>query len=128
MADQVNEPATGDGAPDGLDDGDREELLRAEYLGQTARIPWVELQPHYARGAVIVVTDRCNLIEVAVQLALDNTALFQSWIEAGDIAGVSDEQALAWFENKAALWAVVAAPWVLVQETRPEALAATAPS
>jgi hypothetical protein len=30
---------------------------------------------------------------------------------------VSDEQALAWYAANTLLWAVVAAPWVLVQES-----------
>jgi len=29
---------------------------------------------------------------------------------------VSDQQALAWYEANEELWAVVAAPWVLVQQ------------
>ena len=94
---------------------DRETLLRREYHGQTARIPWHDLQRHYARGAVVQVSAGLDLVEVAVQLGLDNTASFQAWIDAGDVAGVSEEQALAWYESNQELWAVVAAPWVLVQ-------------
>ena len=97
---------------------DREALLRREYHGQTARIHWHDLQTHYARGSVVHVADALNLVEVAVQLGLDNTAQFQSWIEAGDVAAVNDDQALAWFETNEELWAVVAAPWVLVQRPR----------
>jgi hypothetical protein len=37
------------------------------------------------------------------------------WLEAGQIARVSDEQALAWYEADADVWAVVARPYVLVQ-------------
>jgi hypothetical protein len=55
-------------------------------------------------------------VEVAVQLGLDNTTRFQGWIESGDVAAVSDEQALIWYESNTELWAVVAAPWVLVQQ------------
>ncbi len=96
-------------------DPGREELLRREYHGQTARIPWEELQPHYARGSVVVVDPALDLVEVAVQLGLDNAARFREWIDSGEIAAASDAQALAWHREGAALWAVVAAPWVLVQ-------------
>ena len=95
---------------------DRRELLRREYHAQTARIPWRELQTYYAHGNVIAVSPSLDLVEVAVQLGLDNTARFQGWIDAGDVASVSDGQALAWYEGEAELWAVVAAPWVLVQD------------
>ncbi|MDG2046134.1 MAG: DUF2288 domain-containing protein [Halioglobus sp.] len=95
---------------------EREHLLRRDYHQQTARIHWHELQTYYAGGSVIRVVSGLNLVEVAVQLGLDNTACFQRWIENGDVAAVSDEQALIWYEGNAELWAVVAAPWVLVQQ------------
>ena len=100
---------------------DREALLRREYHGQTARIHWHDLQTHYARGSVVRVDEALNLVEVAVQLGMDNTAQFQAWIEAGEVSAVDDEQALAWFDVNEELWAVVAAPWVLVQRPRAEA-------
>jgi hypothetical protein len=94
----------------------REDLLRGEYHGQTARIPWHDLQTHYARGALVIVAPELDLVEVAVQLGLDNTVSFQAWIEAGKIAAPSEAQALTWYEENPELWAVVAAPWVLVQK------------
>ena len=97
-------------------DPERERLLRTEYLGQTARISWHELQTWYARGSVIDVAGALNLVEVAVQLGLDNTALFEQWIAEGSIAPVTDEQARLWYEANQELWAVVAPPWVLVQQ------------
>lgn len=94
---------------------ERQRVLREEYLRQTARIRWHELQTYYAHGSVIVVSPRLSLVDVAVQLGMDNTDSFQRWIAAGEVAGVSDGQALEWYEANAELWAVVAAPWVLVQ-------------
>ena len=94
---------------------EREAMLRQEYHSQTARIHWHDLQTYYAHGSVVSVAPSLNLIDVAVQLGLDNTMMFQDWIEAGDVAAVSDEQALAWYDTNQELWAVVAAPWVLVQ-------------
>ncbi len=98
------------------DDAAREQLLRREYHGQTARIPWSDLQTHYARGSVIAVSAELDLIEVAVQLGMDNTRAFRGWIDSGAVSPVSEEQALHWYDSAAVLWAVVAAPWVLVQE------------
>ena len=95
---------------------EREELLRQEYLSQTARIKWRDLQVHYARGAVIWVRGDCNLVEIAVQLGLDNATELEAWIDAGEVNGVTEEQALSWYEQDCELWAVVAAPWVLVQD------------
>ncbi len=95
---------------------ERENLLRQEYLRQTARIPWHELQTYYAHGSVIAVAPSLDLVEVAVQLGMDNTTSFKRWMASGEVAAVSDAQALAWYDNNATLWAVVAAPWVLVQQ------------
>lgn len=95
---------------------ERQQVLREEYHRQTARIHWHELQAYYAHGSVIVVSPDLSLVDVAVQLGMDNTDSFQRWIAAGEVAGVSDEQALTWYEANTLLWAVVAAPWVLVQQ------------
>ena len=95
---------------------DRESLLRREFVSQTARIHWHELQTHYAHGSVVRVAGDQDLVEVAVQLGLDHTAQFEQWIASGRVAPVSDEQALAWYESNQELWAVVAPPWVLVQQ------------
>src|SRR5512139_3220307 len=94
---------------------ERESLLRDEYAGQLAPIRWHELQTYFAHGSVIAVAPALELLEVAVQLGMDNTACFSRWIERGDIAPVSDTQAQTWYDDDATLWAVVAAPWVLVQ-------------
>ena len=96
--------------------GDRESLLREEFHSQTARINWHDLQTYYAHGSVVSVAGDLDLVEVAVQLGMDNTTQFQQWIADQSIAPVSDEQALAWYEAKQELWAVVAPPWVLVQK------------
>ena len=101
---------------------DRECELHAQYMGQTARINWRDLQAWYARGSVIGVCDSLDLVEVAVQLGLDNTVQFGKWIRAGRVAPVRDEQALSWYEANQELWAVVAPPWVLVQQCRPAAM------
>ncbi len=98
-------------------DADREALLRQEYHNQTARIRWHDLQTYYAHGSVIAVAPGLDLVEVAVQLGLDNTAQFQDWIAEHRVSPVRDEQALAWYEADAEVWAVVAPPWVLVQPT-----------
>jgi hypothetical protein len=94
----------------------REALLRREFHAQTARIRWHELQTYYAHGSVIQVAPGLDLVEVAVQLGLDNTGQFRQWIADQQVAPVSDAQALAWYQTDSELWAVVAAPWVLVQE------------
>jgi hypothetical protein len=94
----------------------RAQLLRREFHRQTARIHWHALQSYYAHGSVVCVEPDLDLVEVAVQLGLDDVERFQQWIAERRIAPVSEAQALAWYEGNRELWAVVAAPWVLVQD------------
>lgn len=98
-----------------LDYDDRSTLLKAEFLKQTARLPWADLQTYYARGNVIVVAPNLDLVDVAVQLGLDNTEQFEAWIKAGEVGPATDHHAINWHDEDAVLWVTVAAPWVLVQ-------------
>lgn len=95
---------------------DDPELLRSKLNSETARIDWVELQRHFARGSVIKVSADLDLVEVALAIAQDNRHAVAAWMDAGKIARASNEDAIAWHARAARFWAVVTAPWVLVQE------------
>lgn len=92
------------------------EVLYAKLNGETARLPWRELEHHFARGAVIKVEAGVDLVEVATQLATDDMAVIVTNLSEGRLARASTEDAMAWNARQAEFWAVVAAPWVLVQE------------
>jgi hypothetical protein len=92
-----------------------QEALRKEFHDQTARINWHELQPYYARGAVVMVEPDTDLVEVALQLRLDNKQQFQLWMDSAEVGGVSDERGQQLFTENPEVWAVVVPPWVLVQ-------------
>lgn len=92
-----------------------DEELNAVLNTETARISWLELQPQFARGQVVRVQPGTDLIQVARELIRDNKAQFQAWVDADIVAGVSNEQAQSWYDHQTEVWAVVVAPWVLVQ-------------
>lgn len=92
------------------------ELLRQKLALETARIGWRELEAHHARGVVVQVTDQLDLVEVAMQLISDNKPQFEAWLASGEIGPVADADAHAWHHESAAVWALVVAPWVLVQQ------------
>lgn len=95
---------------------DNSELTLAQRLNlETARIPWAELQGHFASGSVISVGEGLDLIAVAETLAKDDADQVKAWMESGQVAPVSDDQARHWHKQEAHLWAVVIKPWVLVQ-------------
>lgn len=90
--------------------------LYAKILGETAIIPWHQLQPFFAKGALLWVDAALDLIAVGEALAEDKAATLAIWMEAGQVAKVSETRALDFFERDAQLWAVVVSPWVLIQE------------
>lgn len=85
---------------------------------ETAQIQWTALQRFFAAGSVIHVTDGMDLVEVACQFVADNKPVVQQWLTEKKVMVVADEQAREWLEQDATLWAVVVAPWVLVQARR----------
>jgi hypothetical protein len=93
----------------------QQEIDRINLNLETSRIAWKELQRYFASGAAIFVSEGLDLVEVAVQISKDNKTQVAQWMGAGQIGRVSDEQALAWFEADADVWAVVVRPYVLVQ-------------
>lgn len=98
----------------------QKEILRAKVNLETSTIAWKDLQRFFASGAAISVSADLDLVEVAFQISEDNKKQVAQWMAAGKVAGVTDEQALAWYEVDADVWAVVVSPYVLVQEIKPD--------
>lgn len=82
---------------------------------ETSRIAWKELQRFFASGAALSVSNKLDLVEVALQISEDNKAQVEQWLVSGQIGKVREEQAKAWYEADAEMWAVVVSPYVLVQ-------------
>lgn len=93
-----------------------QEIYRAKVNMETARIGWRELQRFFASGTAIYVSGELDLVEVAFQISEDNKPQVMEWMDTGQVARVTDEQALAWYEADADMWAVVVSPYVLVQQ------------
>ena len=91
-------------------------IQRAKINLETAQTSWESLQRFFANGSLIIVSDELNLIDVAEATMQDDSKAISTWMEAGLIAPPTSEQARAWFEAKADLWAVVVKPWVFAQE------------
>jgi len=90
--------------------------LYAKLLGETASITWKELQPFFAKGALLWVEPSQDLIAVAEAFAENAEAKVADWLNSGEVGKVSESTALDLLERDPELWAVVVAPWVLVQE------------
>ena len=90
--------------------------LGARLNAETGRLAWVELQRHFAHGVVIRVAVGLDLVDVAARFAMDDRAAVQDWLATGQVGRATDADALGWQARQANFWAVVVAPWVLVQE------------
>jgi hypothetical protein len=88
-------------------------------IGQTARIGWDELARHFARGAVIQVDSALDLVGIAAWVVGDETGRLQPLFDDGRVVRAGDEHARRWSDTQQEFWAVVIAPWVLVQEVQP---------
>jgi len=95
---------------------DEPTTLYAKLLGETAEIGWTQLQPFFARGALLSVEEGLDLIEVAQAVALDDHLRFAAWLTEGRVGKVSQDSALDYVQRDPELWAVVVSPWVLIQE------------
>jgi hypothetical protein len=93
-------------------DPDTKDLLNA----QTGKIKWRELARHFARGVVVCVASGQDLVQVAECLVRDQADEIGKLYEEGALHRARDEDAIRWEKDSSEFWAVVVAPWVLVQE------------
>ncbi|HJX57151.1 MAG TPA: DUF2288 domain-containing protein [Thiobacillus sp.] len=93
-------------------------LLRAKLNLETAQLAWPELERHFARGDVIKVAAGVDLIDAALHMAENDAATVEAWLAEGRIARAELADAEAWHACQPMFWAVVVAPWVLVQEVQ----------
>jgi len=91
------------------------DVLRANINSETSQISWLELQRFFAGGWLIYVSNTTNLLDVAVAFTLDNKDKVSRWLNAGDVAKVTDEQAKQWLKENTTFWSTVVKPWVLIQ-------------
>jgi len=83
---------------------------------QTGKVLWPEIQGYFARGVVLVVAAQADLVKVAADVIDDNQSQVGVLLASGVLKKASIEDARSWQENDPLFWAIVAAPWVLVQE------------
>lgn len=90
-------------------------LKKIELNAETARLAWPELERSFARGVVIVIAESHDLVDIATSFALDEAEVVSAGMANGTIRKATDADAVHWAEIDADFWAVVVAPFVLVQ-------------
>ena len=94
-------------------------MTRDQLAREAGVLTWPELQRHFARGVVIVVTASLDWLEVALAMTQDDAGRLAEWMGQGAVFKANDECARRWSVDQTPLRAIVVAPWVLVQEVRP---------
>lgn len=93
-----------------------QDILFAKLNLETAKIPWRELQRFFAQGKVLMVKPDQDLVTIARHIATDQAGVINTLINDSVINRVTDEQAQAMIDDDSLVWAVVTAPWVLIQQ------------
>jgi hypothetical protein len=94
--------------------------LRIKINLETARLPWAELERHFAQGTVVYVSEELDLVDVAVRISHDDKESIAAWMADGKVGKVTDVQAQTWAQSDAMLWTSVVNPFILVQPEKKE--------
>jgi hypothetical protein len=95
---------------------DEQLTTRERFESEMAQIAFRELQKHFAKGILIIVSSELDMVDVAMKLHADDTQSIQRWMDNDQLIRAHDEHAKVWLEHDTEFMAVTAAPWVLVQE------------
>lgn len=63
----------------------------------------------------MVVDSSLDLVRVAYSFAKDDKATVENWLTEGQVTRVESKQVSEWNKKTPEFWAVVVAPWVLIQ-------------
>jgi hypothetical protein len=86
---------------------------------ETAKIGWQELQRFFAQGLIVVVDSELDLLDIAGKFVTNDSDSVESLLSDGRVYRAETEDAKKWNTVNGDFWAVVVAPWVLVQEINP---------
>lgn len=92
-----------------------------KLLRETGKIEWPALAPHFEGGSLVVVDPALDLVQVAHSFSQDERETVAQWLESGQVARVEAEQVSQWNREDPPFWAVVVAPWVLIQAVQDQA-------
>ena len=90
--------------------------LRARLRNEIHRVDWKPLATHARRGGLILVDARLELLDVAVAVALDDSARVREWMEQRQLAKPTEAQIDSWEDEIEERFSVVIVqPYVLAQ-------------
>lgn len=96
---------------------DDAESLAQRLTDDTGIIGWEDLERHFARGVLVVLSRDLDIVAVGMAMARDDKPLVEAWSAAGKLRRASLEDAQRWHQRSERFRALVVAPWVLAQPT-----------
>ena len=79
-----------------------------------AEWPW--LKPHFLRGAVVLVSDKLDLLQVADRVVADDKTLMKKWLDQLWVTLPSEAQIREWEASPGKTFLfVIVQPYVLIQ-------------
>ncbi len=92
--------------------------LRKNIESESGILNWQELEKHYARGAIRIISSNVNLIDIAIYIAENNIEQISDALAAKTVTKATDSQAMQWQQQNSSFRCVVIAPFVLIQENK----------
>jgi hypothetical protein len=96
----------------------KSETLRKNLESESGPLCWQELEKHFARGAVRVISSNANLIDIAINIAENNIEQISDALASKTVTEATDSQAKQWQQLNSSFQCVVVAPFVLIQENK----------
>lgn len=90
--------------------------LRKTLESESGYLSWNELEKHFSRGVVRIISSNRNLIDLAIDIAQNNTKNISSALSNNNITEPTDAQAIQWQQQNSNFFCIVVAPFVLIQE------------
>ena len=92
------------------------DALHDKLAAELATVPWRDLRPHAARGALFLVGEAVSVLEAAVAIARDDKRAVEAWVQGGQLARPSEAQLQAWEgDAERAFEHVIVQPFVLAR-------------
>ncbi len=92
-------------------------LLAAKLKGDVGTVSWSWLRPHQQRGALFLVAEKLDLVEVAVEVAEDRVVQIKAWLENGNLVRPTPNQVAEWEISGGLFSGIIVKPYVFFKPT-----------
>jgi len=91
------------------------ESLTEKLKNEIGTADWSLLKPHAERGVLLIIHPQLDLLEVAVQIAEDQTEQIRMWLDGGKITRPTPARLKEWETGETIFTCIIVHPFVLVQ-------------